>query len=336
MLKSLCIVTVVTVGGFVLQSHGLAESLETHSNPVDPGTIHVAPDDPERSDWDDIPWYEFDDDFVEFYPVDIDRVQMAHDASYLYIHFQTLEWDVDEAWRVGIYLDTDQDTTTGYTGNFLPVGADYFLEESSAFAFDASTQVDWGWAENGGALRDQSSMLDVELAVPRSAIGNPTALDFILFANNFCCDFQMPDDIYPNAAGAVFTYELGEVSVAPGDCNTDGSVNAGDLECVVTVQQRDHVLIELNSLPGDLDGDGTVAFADFLSLSANFGTDLTRYVDGNIDLTGGVEFADFLILSSNFGKTRTAAVSVPESGTSWWIVGGVILWIRSIARSRRR
>ena len=88
-----------------------------------------------------------------------------------------------------------------------------------------------------------------------------------------------------------------------GDCNGDGVLNADDLACITTIEERDAVLGELNTLPGDLDGDGSVAFPDFLTLSTNFNTDLPGYQDGNIDLAGGIEFADFLILSTNFNKT---------------------------------
>lgn len=262
----------------------LAESLETQSNPVTSGQIQVATDDADRSDWDGIPWYEFDDDFQDFYPVDIDRVQLAHDANNLYIHIQAIEWDVDETWRVGTYLDTDQDPTTGYTGNFLPVGADHFIEDALSFAFAAATQAEWGWQESGAIIRDQSTMVDVEMAIPRSSIGNPAAFDFILFANNFCCDFQLPDDIYPNAIGGVFTYELGQVAGPTCDPNT----------------------------AGDLDGNGQVEFGDFLILADHFGSDAVDHTTGDIDCNGRVEFSDFLILAENFGTATGEVASIPE------------------------
>jgi len=299
------------------------ESIETQSNSVTNGQIQVAADDPDRSDWEGIMWYEYDDDFSEFSPVDIDRVQIAHDAANVYIHIQTLNWDVDETWRVGTYLDTDLDTTTGYTGNFLPLGADYFLEDEGSYRFTAPTQADWGWEQSGDVVRDQSNMIDVELSIPRAAIGNPEIFDFILFANNMCCDFGLPDDIYPNEPGGVFTYELGSVA-DPADCNGDGAIDAADLACVTQVEDRDTVLAALNSLPGDLDGNGDVAFADFLVLSANFGTNLPSYTAGNIDLTGGIEFADFLILSANFGQSANAA-AVPEPCSGLLLAVGLFL-----------
>lgn len=100
---------------------------------------------------------------------------------------------------------------------------------------------------------------------------------------------------------------------AIGDCNLDTELDSHDLDCVTTVEFRDAVLMSLSTLPGDLDGNGDVAFADFLILSANFSSDSPAYTDGNIDLVEGVGFSDFLILSSNFGQTAASELAaVPE------------------------
>ena len=64
---------------------------------------------------------------------------------------------------------------------------------------------------------------------------------------------------------------------------------------------------------GDIDGNGTVGFADFLALAENFGNAVVSHAQGDIDCNGTVEFADFLALAENFGNTvRQPAVSVPE------------------------
>lgn len=54
-------------------------------------------------------------------------------------------------------------------------------------------------------------------------------------------------------------------------------------------------------VPGDADGNGTVDFADFLILSAHFGTENASRAEGDFDGDGRVQFADFLILSAHFG-----------------------------------
>lgn len=68
-------------------------------------------------------------------------------------------------------------------------------------------------------------------------------------------------------------------------------------------------------LPGDADGNGEVAFGDFLALAANFGTN-AGYEGGDFDCNGEVAFGDFLALANNFGATATGeASSVPEPST---------------------
>jgi len=72
----------------------------------------------------------------------------------------------------------------------------------------------------------------------------------------------------------------------------------------------DFTIVEV--LIGDIDGDGCVAFSDFLILSANFGMPGTKDT-GDIDGDDLVEFSDFLLLSGNFGKKLNGSASVPES-----------------------
>ncbi len=105
----------------------------------------------------------------------------------------------------------------------------------------------------------------------------------------------------------------GVIPPVPGDCNDDRLVDAADLVCVSTIDDRDIVLEALNTLPGDLDGDGNVGFSDFLNLSSRFGQTVNGYTEADIDLNGNVGFTDFLVLSANFGKTPAAtATPVPE------------------------
>ena len=84
-----------------------------------------------------------------------------------------------------------------------------------------------------------------------------------------------------------------------------GSIVFGDV--VVSTCES----LAASRLPGDADGDGQVAFLDFLALANNFGTD-AGYEGGDFDCSGEVGFLDFLALANNFGTTAAAASSVPE------------------------
>lgn len=99
------------------------------------------------------------------------------------------------------------------------------------------------------------------------------------------------------------------------DCNGDGVVTLDDLSCANQTDSTAQLIAALGLIPGDLDGDGTVAFADFLSLSANFGKPVDTYGLGDIDDNGTTDFGDFLTLSANFGRTTISLQPVPEPDT---------------------
>jgi hypothetical protein len=71
-------------------------------------------------------------------------------------------------------------------------------------------------------------------------------------------------------------------------------------------------IVPVGGLAGDLDGNGDVAFADFLLLAGNFGAKGVAYSQGDINCDGEVAFSDFLVLAENFGKSAAAAQPVPE------------------------
>ena len=100
-----------------------------------------------------------------------------------------------------------------------------------------------------------------------------------------------------------------------------------------TVTLQLSTLCDPNSM-GDLDGDGSVLFADFLLLSANFGQEVDSHADGDIDCNGTVDFADFLLLSANFGQSVAGAQAVPEP--SCGLLFGIGFIMLTLSTRRRR
>ena len=99
------------------------------------------------------------------------------------------------------------------------------------------------------------------------------------------------------------------------DLNGAGQIDQDDATLVCELSDPTGTLTSNGFLPGDLNLDGTVAFADFLTLSASFGAENAHYGMGDIDCSSDVGFADFLTLSANFGESNQIS-SVPEPTTS--------------------
>jgi len=130
------------------------------------------------------------------------------------------------------------------------------------------------------------------------APGNPIENEFFIGAS--CCAAEFFEGIIDEVG--VFQGTLSETQISNAMMNGVDQFDAGGDEC------------NPDSL-GDLDGNGEVAFADFLTLSANFGSAAADHTTGDIDCDGTVAFADFLIMSANFGATVAGAESVPEPST---------------------
>jgi len=61
------------------------------------------------------------------------------------------------------------------------------------------------------------------------------------------------------------------------------------------------------AMPGDVDGNNEITFADFLILSMNFGKQDAGRADGDLDGNGEVDNLDVEIFTANFGQRRITA-----------------------------
>lgn len=157
--------------------------------------------------------------------------------------------------------------------------------------------------------------------------------------------------------------EAAEFEPSPGDLNGDGLISASEIDFMLAVQNRGEfaschsdidgngnvspadvgALLELaQTLVGDADLDGKVAFSDFLIISRSFGSERTGWANGDYDGDGRVSFADFLDLSRNFGISarntdNRQATTVPEPSlpTGLWGVA-FIGWLRRATRPRTK
>ena len=150
-------------------------------------------------------------------------IQVAHtiDTNELLMAY-TNETNIYISWGFQVFIDSDDDPTTGFKGSFggindFPIGADYLIEGVNVYQY-SGTGNDWNWivSPNSGGYemgRIWSGQTG-EVFLPRHWIGSPTnAMNFIVFGNNdFYVDGSTPVefDWYPNSAtsGGYFRYQF--------------------------------------------------------------------------------------------------------------------------------
>lgn len=123
---------------------------------------------------------------------------------------------------------------------------------------------------------------------------------------------SLGDIFVGDATDLAFEYST-EAGPANGTVHYVLNLGDGTLTCEQVAASR---LIE-----GDLNGDNTVDFGDFITLSTNFGQVVDSYEQGDVNCGGDVDFADFITLSTNFGMTAEAVASVPEPSTMLLVLG---------------
>jgi hypothetical protein len=112
----------------------------------------------------------------------------------------------------------------------------------------------------------------------------------------------------------------------PFDCNADGAISVLDANCT-PADQLSAFLEAADLVQGDADGNGLVAFPDFVVLANNFGGP-GEYTEGDFDKSGSVQFPDFVLLANNFGMMSGGAAAVPEpSGLALVSLAGLALLV---------
>jgi PEP-CTERM motif-containing protein len=279
---------VLTVG--LVGPAAMAGSLETQSNPVNPGEILIGPYDPvninDRSDWAPIPFYVADPIDDASPELDYTGVQVAHDDTNFYIHHLL---DVSEVpsmffgFRHNFFIDADQDRSTGFIGDdgdpgaadgFLSIGADYLMQGPSVFVFaGGANQEAFSWTQIedpfplGNIAWDDFPNEDIETLIPRASIGNPVAFDFVINGSNTVLEDYYPDLGSAGVTGDYFTYSTVATSI-DGDLNSDGFVGIDDLNIVLGAWNQAVTAGDL--LSGDPSGDGFVGIDDLNTVLGNW------------------------------------------------------------------
>ena len=134
-----------------------------------------------------------------------------------------------------------------------------------------------------------------------------------------------------NRDGALATDDLDALSAAIRaghtellyDVDGNGQVDARDRIFWIRDASTSHTFV------GDSNLDGIVDFADFLALSAGFGT-TGGWANGDFDGNGEVSFPDFLALSENFGHATPTNAPVPEPSSLFVLLFGLAAFRRRL------
>ena len=144
------------------------------------------------------------------------KAAMAHNASQIYLMYQNhgaVNLDSNSGdyinWGWQVYLDTDNNTSTGYKVG--DIGADFLIEgtELQNYTGDGSS---WSWQVTQSTNLSYNADV-VELGFARSAITNPAKLKVLFVGDNTAYSGSVVDT-YPDNAKA-FTYKLSGGSQRP-------------------------------------------------------------------------------------------------------------------------
>ena len=114
------------------------------------------------------------------------------------------------------------------------------------------------------------------------------------------------------AAAALFSFTPVGTATATLNSSDIGGTTSGGLVVDTSIQTGVHLVFEddVNGLPGDASGDGTVNEADSAIVSANWQMQTgASWGDGDFNADGRVDDLDATIMAANWGKTLLTATS---------------------------
>lgn len=228
--------------------------------------------------------------------LDFMRVWAAHDNQNVYFRYDNhAPNDVELVWGNSIGLDMDG-SATGYSAGNLPIGIDYLIEGEQIHRYTGDGESwSWQWL---GKVRNSLNGPSIELAVPRSLIGNPMSFNLIFSADNASIGGSAIDFVPDTATDTeamidtrFMSYSFGDIIDQPTPNPTPPSSIYSNLMSSVTVDGvlNDWAVVDpLGVDPNDVTPD--IGTLDFLTIWA--GHDANNFYfawenDGPSEVTWG-------------------------------------------------
>ncbi|CAM2006025.1 hypothetical protein [Acanthopleuribacter pedis] len=130
--------------------------------------------------------------------IDLLDLRFAHDAERLFVAYELESFTTFNTWGFNLYLDTDNDLSTGFTnyGNFA-IGADYLVQSGSLYRRENEA-----WVATGADVQVGTDP-HVELSLPLAALGNPAELRAVFVGNSIALPNGVDaTDYVPDGAAA--------------------------------------------------------------------------------------------------------------------------------------
>ncbi len=207
-------------GGTDDNNNGVDDRIEngTPPDPVDPpapaldavtnaGVAILV--DGNTTDWDGLTAFPVDPDDVSGTnnTLDIAGAWIADDADNIYVRIDTHDPTV-LSWGLSLHIDADNNPATGFRGfaSEFPIGVDYMIEAQTLHRYTGAG-TDFSW-DAGTFLTYAIGANAIELAVPRTLLGNPARMPVFFYANNTAVNGTATDyhpDTVANTAVATAT-----------------------------------------------------------------------------------------------------------------------------------
>lgn len=99
-----------------------------------------------------------------------------------YLTDKIVDWNKD-AWRCNIFVDTDNDLSTGFGCKDWKMGGDYMVQGGTLYKFVGGKQNEWMW-EKITMLSYSVDGKQIEVCLPKVTINNPNHIKVILHGDN--------------------------------------------------------------------------------------------------------------------------------------------------------
>jgi len=136
--------------------------------------------------------------------IDWKSLHVTNNESTVYVAYESYD-PIQLSWGYGVLFDTDNNPATGFRGfsSELPIGAEFILEANELNRYTGATQTEWSW-ESEGTQQLVTNGNIAEVAIPRSILGNPVAMNLMLKGEN-AANNGVGVDLHPDTGALEYT-----------------------------------------------------------------------------------------------------------------------------------